>query len=145
MPPIASNASRRAIRHAPETQSTSIGPVPSSRPGRLRRDSGFPGSTRVSHELRPAMPVVRSGNLPGRRLDRPVGVVDARAGGADVGMRAHPRQRASSHVAGCDDAVGIEQQDERGAVRLAGAAVDAGGESLVGGDRAAAALRETPR
>ncbi len=63
MPPIASNASRRAIRQAPDTQSTSIGSVASSRPSRLWRDSGLCGSTRVSHELRPAMPVVRSGNF----------------------------------------------------------------------------------
>ena len=50
--------------HAPETQSTGIAEVPGRLVAeRLRRDRGLPGKTRVSQELRPAMPVVISGKV----------------------------------------------------------------------------------
>ena len=72
--------------------------------------------------------------LAGGRLERAVGVVDARAGGADAGMRAHPREQVS-HVAGCTTQSGLSNRMNGEPARGAGAAIDAGGEAFVGGDR----------
>ena len=47
---------------APDTQSTSIGSDPWAVPGRFHRESGFRGNRLVSHELRPAIIVVKLGN-----------------------------------------------------------------------------------
>ena len=97
---------------APDTQSTSTGVASAgSRAGRLCRDIGFPGSTRVSQELRPATAVVKSGK---RRADGWMVPSAFRMRGpatATSGWLSSQFARRQ-HGFGLEHAVGIEQQDE---------------------------------
>ena len=93
---------------------------------------GFPGSTRVSHELRPAIAVVKSGKRRAEGWTVPSAFRMRGPATATSGWLSSQSARRQ-HASGSSDAVRIEQEDELGRGG-AGAVVHAGGEAVVAGD-----------
>ena len=124
-PPTCSNADRRIITQAPDTQSTSTGSDARDQ-SRLRFESQLSGAILVRKLMRPPRPVVTSGN---RRADghAPVGVQDAWSDDGDVRVQVQPG-REGINQPGPGDRVRI-QQEEISARRFARAAVHARGEA----------------